>query len=175
MLDRAGEVRRAIGELRSEDPEITFEQLAGRMPAGWDSHRFAALSPRHLEAASVGTAQLLVEGEYDGVLEAGRHYFPVKADLSNLADALEETRDPRALQPLADAAYKEICLSGRYSYRRLAELVDESLRQLGAWERPGRPLMARAAPRLAAAEAELTRRGALAAGAVRDLGRRGRG
>ena len=145
------------------------------MPAGWDSHRFAALSPRHLEAASTGTAQLLVEGEYDGVLEANRHYLPVKADFSNLSDALEETRDPRALQPLADAAYEEICLSGRYSYRRLAEQVDDSLRELGVSERRRWPLVARAAPRLAATEAEITRRGALAAAAVRDLGRPRRG
>ena len=94
------------------------------------------------------------------MLEPGRHYLPVKADFSNLSAALEETLDPRVLQPLADAAYEEICLSGRYSYRRLATQVDESLRELGASERPGRPLFARAAPRVAAAQAELTRRGA---------------
>ena len=92
-----------------------------RMPSGWDAYRFVALSPRHLEAALTGTAQLLVEGGYNGVLEPGRHFLPVKADFSDLEAALAETRDPRRLQRLADAAYEEICLSGRYSYERLVE------------------------------------------------------
>ena len=39
------------------------------MPAGWDGHAFGAISPRHFEAALVGSCQLLVQGGYDGLLE----------------------------------------------------------------------------------------------------------
>ena len=46
------------------------------MPSGWNARPMVALSPRHLEAALTGTAQLLVEGQYDDVLEPGRHFLP---------------------------------------------------------------------------------------------------
>ena len=76
---------------------------------------------------------------------------------------MSETRDPRRLQQLADTAYEEICLSGRYSYQRLVEEIDASLRGLGAGERRRRPIVARVAPAVARVEGELTRRGALSA------------
>jgi hypothetical protein len=110
---------------------------------------------------------LLVEGGYDGVLEPGRHFLPVKADFSDLEGALAETRDPRRLQRLADAAYEEICLSGRYSYERLVEQIDQCLRVLGAGERRRRALAARVAPAIAKVEGELTRRSADAASSAR--------
>lgn len=156
VLDRRGEVRAAFGAPDGE----------ARLPADWDGHRFPALSPRHLEAALTGTAQILVEGEYSGVLEAGRHYLPVRADLSDLEDALAQTREPAALQQLADTAYEELCLSGRYSTRTFAAEVDDALRAHGAVAR-------RRAPRLplarigAAAQGELERRATSVAAGLR--------
>ena len=90
------------------------------------------LSPRHLEAALTGTAQILVEGDYDGVLEPDRHYLPVRTDLSDprgraRADGASRRRSSRSRQPPT----RSICLSGRYSYRRLAETVDAALREHG--------------------------------------------
>lgn len=172
VVDPDGSVRRAVRDLLRHAPDSTFEEVSERMPPGWDARRFVALSPRHLEAALTGTAQLLVEGRYDDVLEPGRHFLPVKADFSDLEAALDETRDPRRLQRLADAAYEEICLSGRYSYRRLMDEVDECLRELGAAERRRPVLAARVAPVLAEVEGELTRRSALAARDVRGKVRR---
>ena len=113
---------------------------------------------------------MLVEGRYDDVLEPGRHFLPLKADFSDLSAALSETRDPRRLQQLADTAYDEICLSGRYSFQRLVEQVDEALRELGAGERRRRPIIARVAPAFARVEGELIRRGALSAGSARNQG-----
>jgi hypothetical protein len=167
VLDSTGEVRRAVVEELQSQPGLTFEQLSERMPSGWNARPMVALSPRHLEAALTGTAQLLVEGQYDDVLEPGRHFLPLKADFSDLPAALSETRDPRRLQQLADTAYEEICLSGRYSYQRLLEEIDASLRGLGAGERRRRPIVARVAPAVARVEGELIRRGALSARAAR--------
>lgn len=158
VLDRRGEVRAA------------FE--AGRAPSpGWDGHRFTALSPRHLEAALTGTAQLLVEGAYSGVLEPGRHYRALRPDLADLEDALAETREPGALQGLADTAYAEICLSGRYSYRAFAREVDEALRAHGVVARPRRRGGVPLAEKAAAAQGELERRASAALRARRSRGR----
>ena len=166
VVDRHGAVRRAVRERLLRDPQATFEEVSAGMPPGWDAEPLVALSPRHLEAALTGTAQLLIEGRYDGVLEPNRHFLPLRQDLSDLDDALEETRNPRLLQQLAEAAYQEICLSGRYSYGRFAEEIDACLRELGAVERRRRTVVARAAPAVATVEGELTRRGARAGSSV---------
>ena len=131
-LDRRGELRGAVRTILKENPDASFEEIARNLPPGWDGHHFFALSPRHLEAAAAGTGQVLVEGAYSGVLEAGRHYLPVRQDLSDLDAALAETRDPRSLQGLADTARQEIALSGNYSYKRLTAEVDDALRAHGA-------------------------------------------
>ena len=165
-LDRAGELRRRVSELLREDPNRSFAEVSRHLPAGWDDHRFFALGPRHLEAATTGTAQVLVEGEYDGVLEPNRHYLPVRRDLSDLEDALARATDAEALQPFADAAYEELCLSEKYSYQRFGETIERALREHGAVGRRRRTPVLRVARKLAVAEAELERRTALVARAV---------
>jgi hypothetical protein len=123
VLDRRGEVRAAIQDLLRRDAALTFEEVDACMPTGWDDYAFFALSPRHFEAVVTKTPQVLVEGAYDGVLEPHRHYLPLARDLSNLDEVLEQLKDTDHLAEIAERAYEEIYLSGRYSYRSLSDLV----------------------------------------------------
>ena len=127
VLDRRGEIKAAITAYLESHPGAAFDEVSRHLPEGWDSHRFAAISPRHFEAVITRTAQVLVEGRYDGVFEAGRHFVPVRADLSDLGDALEKASDPAVAGELAERSYEEIYRSGHYSYRVLAEEVDRVL------------------------------------------------
>jgi hypothetical protein len=87
-----------------------------------------AMSPRHLEAAATRTFQVLVEGDYSGVLEAGIHYQPVRRDLSDIEAALDLSRDPQRAQAMVDRAHAEIVASGRYSWRTaVREIADQVL------------------------------------------------
>ena len=87
-----------------------------------------AMSPRHLEAVATRTFQVLVEGDYSGVLEAGTHYQPVRRDLSDIEAALDLSRDPQRAQAMVDRAHDEIVASGRYSWRTVvAEITDQVL------------------------------------------------
>lgn len=126
-LDRRGELQARTSELLSADPGMTFDEFAAQMPKGWDDYRFFAVSPRHLEAVVTKTAQILVEGRYSGVLEAERDYIPVRRDLSDLDDALEEAKDPKRLGELVERAYEDVYLSGRYSTRRLTATLEKIL------------------------------------------------
>jgi hypothetical protein len=134
-LDRRGELSTHLDELLAEDPELTFDEYARQMPPGWDDYEFFAISPRHLEAVVTKTGQILVEGNYSGVLEADRHYVPVRRDLSNIDDALEAVRDDALLERLTEQAYADIYESGRYSFRRLTDTVEE---MITTHTRPGR-------------------------------------
>jgi hypothetical protein len=123
VLDTRGDIQRRISRLLAEDPALTFEEVDARMPKGWDSYTLFAMSPRHLEAVITKTAQVLVEGRYNGVLEPERHYIPVRRDFSNLDEALERLRDIEAVEAMTERAYEDVYLSGRNNLSTLADQV----------------------------------------------------
>ena len=137
VLDRRGEIKAKILALLRVNRELTFEEVAARMPAGWDDYRFFAISPRHFEAVITKTCQVLVEGHYDGVFEAGRHYIPLKRDFSNLDEVLAKVRDVRLVNEMVERAYAEIYLTGRYSYRKLAADLTSAMGLSMRCDRPG--------------------------------------
>jgi hypothetical protein len=148
VLDRHGEIQRRIRQLLADQPDLSFEEVDARMPQGWDSYAFFAVSPRHLEAVIAKTAQVLVEGGYSGVLEPETHYIPLRRDLSNLDEALERLRDADALEAMAERAYRDVYLSGR---NNLAVLAEQLLAEAGPrTPRVALPLALARLPRLAA-------------------------
>ena len=120
---------RLFGPCSNSSRTWTSARLPARLPAGWDSHRFFAIGPRHLEAVLTRTAQVLVEGTYNGILQPWRHYLPVRRDFANLPELLEMVRDHALLQNMVDRAYKDVFLSGRYTYAAAAGVVDWVLDQ----------------------------------------------
>jgi len=127
VLDRRGEVQASIRAYLQDHSDATFEEVAARMPQGWDSYRFAAISPRHFEAVITKTCQVLVAGRYDDVFKAGIHYLPVREDLADLGDVLLAASDPAVASRVTERTYEEIYRSGRYTYRALAEQIDRVL------------------------------------------------
>ncbi len=121
VLDARGEIQRRISRLLAEQPGLTFAEVDAQMPPGWDAYAFFAISPRHLEAVVTKTAQVLVEGQYNGVLEPERHYIPVRRDFANLDEALERLHDREAVEAMAQRAYQDVYLSGRNNLSGLAE------------------------------------------------------
>ena len=49
---------------------------------------YDGLSPRSMEAAMIGTVQVLVKGNYGGILHPGKHYIPLNEDASNADDVV---------------------------------------------------------------------------------------
>jgi hypothetical protein len=141
-IDRDGGLARTLRGLERERPGLTFAEASAALPAGWDGYSLGTLGPRHLEAAATGTAQLLVRGEYAGVLEPWTHYVPIEPDLCDLDAALERVNDHAFLQTIADRAYADVAESGRYTFASLAGTIDEALALHGAGSRPAPPAAA---------------------------------
>lgn len=120
VLDPRGELQARIRRMLAVEPSLSFDEVADRLPPGWDSWSFFAISPRHLEAVLTRTCQVLVEGSYSGVLEPNRQYIPLRRDLADLDEVLERIRDVALLECVADQAYEDIVESGRYSYAAFA-------------------------------------------------------
>jgi hypothetical protein len=127
VIDWRGEVKAAVKKVLDNNPQISLSRLQEMMPTDWDNQRLFTVTPRHFEAIITKTCQVLVEGDYKGVLIPHRHYIPISQDWSNLDEVLEKLRDSRHLQVIAERAYEEILLDGQYSYRAFANEVEKVL------------------------------------------------
>jgi hypothetical protein len=161
ILDHDGSIRRCCERVLAERPDASFEELERDCFPGRDGEfGLVALSPRHLEAVAARTCQVLVEGEYDGVLEAGRHYIPLRRDFSNLDEVLEMIRRDDERERIVETAYREIVASGDWSYPRFVEQVERTTLGTAPTAVPARSTRvgvawARAADKLARAEVVL--------------------
>ena len=70
-----------------------------------------------------GTCQVLLEGDYNGILLPEVHYIAVKKDYSNLDRVLLTMRDEQARQAIVRRAYQDIVASGAWTYGRFVEDV----------------------------------------------------
>ena len=172
VLDRRGEIQGRIRRLLAFDPSLTFEEIAGRMPEGWDSWMFFAISPRHFEAVITRTAQVLVEGSYSGILQPERHYLSLRRDLANLDEVLERIRDVDLLEQLTEQAYEDLVTRGAHTYARFAQRLREDIEPTGRLSLAGQTQLdgtpARLATRLSRAPSARTR--SLASAAVAAIG-----
>ncbi len=124
VLDKDGTIWRRGTEFEMFYPNATFEETEQTCFPGMDGNlNLAAISPRHLEACATRTCQVLIEGEYNGVLKPNIHYIELKKDFSNIEQVLELIKDDRERESIVERAYRDIVTSRRYTYHNFVEYV----------------------------------------------------
>jgi hypothetical protein len=124
ILDRDGSIREKTEAYVRAHPSATFDEIEANCFPNMDgSLKLFAISPRHLEACATRTCQVLVEGEYNGILEPGTHYIELKRDFSNLAEVLGVMAEDHLRAGITERAYRDIVASGQYTYRSFVGLV----------------------------------------------------
>lgn len=129
VLDRDGTIAARTRAYVAEHPGASFETVRAACFAEQEGTlALFAIGPRHLEACATRTCQLLIEGEYQGILRAGQDYIAINRDFSNLPDVLDRVarRDP-ALVAAADSAYQRVVASGDYTYRAFVRRVEADI------------------------------------------------
>jgi Glycosyl transferases group 1 len=128
-LDRRGTLIGAAKEFVSEHPTATIEDLSDHVFANPRVEYVSGkcISSRHFEAIGTKTCQILLEGKYNGLLQAGDHYITVKKDLSDLDDAITAFKDVGFRAEIVDRAYEYVLDRHTYAHR-----VDSLLTALGA-------------------------------------------
>jgi hypothetical protein len=125
VLDPKGEFMVRTKRYLDQHPGASFEEVEAACFPGEDGKlQLFAISPRHLEACATRTCQVLVEGQYSGVLRPGEHYIEVKRDLSNIEEVLDLLQRDDLRERLTENAYRDVVASGRYTYRSLVESVE---------------------------------------------------
>ncbi len=105
------------------------------------------VSPRHFEAAATGTVQAMYPGTYSGIFVAGRHFFELQRDYSNIDDLISLIGDDKRRQEIAEAAHNEIVSNRDYWIETFVERVDAQIENRlphGTLVRPERSPLVRA-------------------------------
>jgi len=106
----------------NEHPNASDEELHKQILNDHeDKIYYRAISPRIFESAIFRNLMILYEGKYQSVIEPGKHYLELKKDFSNIDEILKKIRDPKIYEEITDRAYKDLILSGDYSYRGFIE------------------------------------------------------
>lgn len=125
LLDWDGSISRRIASFRQQHPRAGYDAMAEAcIPRGADGEiRVVAISPRQLEACLTKTCQILIEGDYNGILRPRVHYIELKSDFSNLSDVLSCVRADELRPAIVEAAYRDVVASGRYTYSSFVKFV----------------------------------------------------
>ena len=139
--DPEGSFNAATARYVADHPDASFEEVEAHCFPGADGGlSYFAISPRHLEACATRTAQVLIEGSYNGILRPGEHYIPLRRDFSNLDAVLDLIERDSERARLTDAAYKDIVASGVYMYERFVREVETIALAGASARRPHRAL-----------------------------------
>ncbi len=106
ILDRDGSIWYKCDEYIRENPDWKFSEVETLFFQERDGEiALKALSPRHLEACLTKTCQVLVKGNYNGILKAWEHYIPLEPDFSNLEEVFSAMKDDALCRSITESAY----------------------------------------------------------------------
>ena len=128
ILDWDGSIWDKVINYQKKNPNSSFDDLInGCVPIENEGEvNVVAISPRHLEACLTRTAQVLLEGDYNGILKANVHFIPLKADFSNINEVMVRMYDESSRLDMVENAYRDIVKSGNYTYNSMVKtLLDE--------------------------------------------------
>ncbi len=135
ILDKDGSIMKKteayIKEKKKEKIEIGYQEAENLFFPNRDGEiNIIALSPRHLEACLTRTCQVLIEGNYNGILIANKHYISLKADFSNLDEVMELIKQDQVRAEITNNAYKDIVESNLYTYPQFVKMIYEEVKDL---------------------------------------------
>jgi hypothetical protein len=118
-LDRRGALIAAAKSFTATNPTAPFEQVYERFFArpGVEYVSGKCISSRHFEAIGTRTCQVLLEGDYNGILQGGAHYISVQKDLADLNDAIARFEDRAHRREIADHAYEYVMDEHTHAHR----------------------------------------------------------
>ena len=122
----------AFEQLIARNPNISFDEVYNNLLIPHENKiYYRTIGPRHFEASALFVTQILYEGNYSGVMKPMVHYIPLKKDFSNFDDVIYMFRDKTLRCELTENAYRDLIISGLYSYRRFIDEFDQDLLRVG--------------------------------------------
>ena len=130
IIDFTGQIEYRLNFYQAFHPFASFENLPGQLLESDGNLEIQVISPRCFEAASLGTVLVLYPGTYSGILKRDKHYIGLEKDFSNINEVSERIKDINGLKDMADFTRNDLVKSGKYSYERFIQIVDEDIGML---------------------------------------------
>ena len=124
LWDPVGAIKDRIDEYLSRHPNASFEEIESACFPGEDGrYVFTGFSPRIFEAALMECCQILVEGDYRGILRPYEHYIPLRKDCSNVDEVFSLMEDRKLVLQCIERTYEELIASPKYRYSEMVNGV----------------------------------------------------
>lgn len=138
LLDPKGDIQRSVRSYLADYPEASFDEVeAACFPAMEGRYSFTAISPRVLEAALLNSAQILVDGEYSGIVKAGEHFIPIRPDASNFSEVVAAMSDIQAVERMIARCRESILSVEALRYSNKARMVLDLIGDLASRKKSG--------------------------------------
>ena len=118
-LDNNGDILNQAKSYMCKNPSITFNKIYDKffLSPKVNIRTGKSISSRHFEAIGTKTCQILLEGDYNGILKPGVHYFSIKKDYSNLDEILREFQDESIRSKIIRRSYEFVMDAHTYKHR----------------------------------------------------------
>jgi len=117
-LEKDDRTQNKVDAYLLQKPHASFDDVYRRFFMDYrDPISGKAISSRHFEPIGTKTCQVLLEGQYNGILKADEHYIAIKKDLSNVADAVARFKDESYRKALVDRTYEYVLDQHTYRHR----------------------------------------------------------
>lgn len=131
VFDWDGTLDERISHLHKSNPQVTDGEIYNKYVRHKEIDGIMnQVSPRIFEAIAARTVLVLFEGSYSGVVQPDKHFIPLKKDGSNLREVVRKLRNGAFVDAMAERAYEDIIVSGKYSYQTFVRMVDEEITNL---------------------------------------------
>lgn len=128
FCDYYGEYRDRVRKYMKKNETATYEETQKACFPEINDNLSGMVSPRIFEAALTNTCQVLVGDDYQGIMVPNEDYIMIKPDYSNMEEIIEKICDIDYCQEIANACYRKVILSHKYSYEVFVKLIIENLR-----------------------------------------------
>lgn len=133
---RNHEVLAAVQRFQRDNPAASLESVEAQVfPLEDRGKAYTAISPRNLEAAALGTVQILVRGPYSDLLTPDEHFIPLEEDCSNIEDVVARLADQNVCSQMATRARNRLLAEPSLQVESLAAAVDRTVRSRSAGRR----------------------------------------
>ena len=127
VFDFDGGLERDYKKLIKQRPNLTYQEYRPMIAHKETEIDMGQASPRMFEEAALGTAMVLLEGSYSDVVTPGEDCIFVRRDFSNIEDVLDQISNSTRVQAVADAAYRNLIESGKWSYESFITQFDDMI------------------------------------------------
>lgn len=113
------------------DRAVSYEELDPEILNKWENRiQYRAISPRCFEAAAFRICQVMYLGEYNGIMQANKHYIPLEKDFGNFHQTIFQMKNQKGKE-VVEQAYRDLIESGKYSFQKFVGQFDEELIKSG--------------------------------------------